>query len=77
MAGRLISRSQQRRQGWLRVAALTLVTFASGLIGFVDSTPTDAAISTLGGACGFHLGAPLVTGAAGTAGLVSRSVLDG
>ena len=54
---------------WLGVAALTAVSIASVLIGFVNGEPAGAAVSTVGGTCGFHLGAPLVTGAAGSAGL--------
>lgn len=45
---------------------------AAALLGFLVPTmagpPADAAVSTVGGSCGFHLGPPLVTGALGTLG---------
>jgi hypothetical protein len=53
----------------LGVAALTASSIAGVLIGFVNGEPAGAAVSTVAGTCGFHLGAPLVTGAAGSAGL--------
>ena len=47
------------------VAALAL----SGTLGTVaTASPAGAALSTVGGSCGFHLGTPLVTGALGTFG---------
>jgi hypothetical protein len=54
---------------WLGVAALTASSIAAVLIGFVNGEPAGAAVPTVGGTCGFLLGAPLVTGAAGSAGL--------
>jgi hypothetical protein len=54
--------------GRLGIVALAAASIVGGLIGFVGAEPAGAAIPTVGGTCGFHLGAPLVTGAAGTAG---------
>ena len=53
----------------LGVETLAVASIAFGLIGFGGGEPAVAAISTVGGTCGFHLGAPLVTGSAGSAGL--------
>jgi hypothetical protein len=53
----------------LGIVVLAAASIASGLIGLVGGEPAGAVISTVGGTCGFHLGAPLVTGSAGTAGL--------
>ncbi len=55
--------------GRLGVVALAVASLAGGVIGFVGGEAAGAAIPTVGGTCGFHLGPPLVTGAAGTAGL--------
>jgi hypothetical protein len=63
-----MSGKRQRGGQWLVVAATVAICAAGGLI-LVGSAPAGAAVSTVGGACGFSLGAPLVTGAAGTAGL--------
>ena len=48
--------------------SLVVVSIAGGLIPATGGGPVDAAVSNVGGACGFHLGAPLATGAAGSAG---------
>ena len=53
----------------LGVEALAVAFIAGSLIGFMGGEPAGAASSTVGGTCGFHLGAPLVTGSAGSAGL--------
>ena len=53
---------------WMGVEGLAVASIAGGLIAAAGGAPADAAVSTVGGACGFHLGAPLATGAAGTAG---------
>ena len=56
---------------WPRPVRVPLVALA-GLLGFLvpatAAPPAGAALSTVGGSCGFHLGPPLVTGALGTFG---------
>ncbi len=51
------------------VVAVLAIFVASGVTVLVADPPVGAATPTVGGTCGFSLGAPLVTGAAGTAGL--------
>jgi hypothetical protein len=53
-----------------RMIATTIAMLAlSGALGMVaTAAPAGAALSTVGGSCGFHLGSPLVTGALGTFG---------
>jgi hypothetical protein len=60
-------RSGRRRR--LRIAGAAAVVLASAAIAStVPGPPVGAAVSTVGGTCGFHVGAPLVSGAAGTLG---------
>ncbi len=68
MRSSLMSRSLPKAGRWLGVVSLAVVSITIGLIPSADGEPAGAAVSTVGGTCGFHLGAPLVTGAAGTAG---------
>jgi hypothetical protein len=51
----------------MAVVSLAVVSIAGGLMPMVGGEPADAAVSTVGGACGFHLGVPQATGAMGTA----------
>jgi len=60
-----------RRSGvrWLAAVSVAAVSVI-GAIGLpAGDGPAAAAVPTVGGTCGFHIGAPLVTGAAGTAGV--------
>ena len=56
----------ERRLPDRRRGALLLVGAALASVGGVS--PAGAAVSTVGGTCGFHVGTPLVTGALGTFG---------
>ena len=75
MAGGRTQQGRLRRTGpgrWFpRLVRISMVA-AAALLGFLVPTmagpPADAAVSTVGGSCGFHLGPPLVTGALGTLG---------
>jgi hypothetical protein len=48
---------------------LAAVSAIGGLGSMAGGGSAAAAVATVGGTCGFHVGAPLVTGAAGTAGI--------
>ena len=63
-----MSARMQRNSRRLGVLALSAASVVGGLLAFGGAEPAGAAVANVGGACGFHLGAPLVTGAAGTAG---------
>ena len=64
-------RDQSPRRGrrrWSRIAGAAAILVCATAASVAGAPRAGAALPTTGGSCGFHLGAPLVTGALGTFG---------
>ena len=59
---------RDRRPRWARVAAGVVLVAGATVASVAVAPHADAALSTVGGSCGFHLGPPLASGALGTIG---------
>jgi hypothetical protein len=69
MNDRLTSGASRNSRRWAGRALLTGAAFVGCLVATLGGGRAFGALSTVGGGCGLHLGAPFQTGAAGSAGL--------
>ncbi len=61
-------RNGRKGRKWTIRAAMAAATLAACVVPAVDSGRASAAVAAVGGPCGYHLGPPSVSGAAGTFG---------